>query len=305
MVERENAAVAAVEEYPPERPMYGIGLLLGAAVLFSLMIILVKAASDTVPIGQSVFFRFFIGLAAMRAAKSAGIIKFTPVNLSGLVLRGAFGGAAVFFYYMAAYKGSVTHAVLLNNSRPVFIALISAAYIGEKVRRRALIVPLTVAMIGLVLVVKPGPGGNSAADAMGLASGLCAAFAILTVRKLRRTESVWTVVYYFNLVGSIFSLPVMLYQFEPPTAVSALMILGIAFFSNAAQTLLTAAYRYTRASEGSVVELSQVVFSAIFAGLFFGEKPAAATLAGGALILFAVALLSRRGRDDSTVNSRK
>lgn len=286
------------------RPLPGFALLFLAAFLFSVMIALVKAASGSVPVGQILFFRFFLGLAGIQMARSAGAIKFTPVNRAGLFRRGLFGGIAVFCYFVAVYRGAessaVTHAVILNSSYPVFVAMFSFAYIGERVRRRT-ILPLAAAIAGLALIVKPAPGGALAADLIGLASGVSAGFAILTVRKLRETDTVWCILYYFNLIGSVFAVPVILLtrpeSLAAPTMGGALLILGIAALSNAAQALLTAAYRFTRASEGSVTSLASVFFSAIIAAVFFGERLTASTVAGGALIMGAVIVLSKRSGD--------
>ncbi|MFH1539302.1 MAG: DMT family transporter [bacterium] len=287
-----------------ERPLPGFALLFLAAFVFSLMIALVKAASASVPVGQLLFFRFFIGLAAIQAARSAGVIKFTPVNRAGLFLRGLFGGIAVLCYFVAVYRGgdvhAVTHAVLLNSTYPIFVAMFSAVYIGERVRR-GMILPLAAA--GLALVLKPASGGVLAADLIGLASGVSAGFAILTVRKLRRTDSVWCILYYFNLIGALFAVPVIIItrseSLSMPSAGGVLLILGAAALANTAQALLTAAYRFTRASEGSVTTLASVVFSSIIAALFFGERLTALTVVGGLLILGAGVALSARSKAEA------
>lgn len=289
-----------------ERPLTGFALLFLAAFFFSLMIALVKAASGSVPVGQILFFRFFIGLAAIQAARSAGVLEFTPVNRTGLFLRGFFGGIAVLCYFVAVYRGgdsnAVTHAVLLNSTYPIFVAMFSAVYIGERVRRGT-VLPLAAAVAGLALVLKPASGGVHAADLIGLASGVSAGFAILTVRKLRQTDTVWCILYYFNLIGALFAVPIIIItrseSLSMPSVGGALLILGAAALANTAQVLLTAAYRFTRASEGSVTILASVVFSSILAALFFGERLTASTIVGGALILGAVVVLSTRSKAEA------
>ena len=278
-----------------DRPIRGFVLLFLSALAYSITAALVKMATHSAPAGQLVFCRFFLGLIALHVARSAGLVEFNAVNRTRLLLRGLFGGLAVICYFFSVYYGTITHGVILNSSYPIFIAMFSAVYIGEKLRG-AIILPLMAAILGLALIVNPRVGAVQVADLAGLMSGILAGFAVLTVRKLRETDSVWAIIYYFNLIGMILSLPLLAIKPVFPSAYGIILMLGIAVGGNIYQVFLTSAYRYIRASEGSIVTLSSAVFSAAWGSLFFGETLDAATIAGAVLILGAGVYLTANSR---------
>ena len=276
---------------PADRPILGFLLLLLSAFIFSITAALVKAGAHSAPVGQLIFCRFFLGLLALQAARTAGLVRFNAVNRKGLLLRGLFGGVAVICYFLAVYYGTITHGVILNSSYPVFVAMFSFLYIGERLRG-VVVFPLVAAIVGVVLIVKPQAGVMQWADLAGLLSGIFASFAILTVRKLRETDSPWAIVYFFNLIGTLLTFPLLAIQPVVYSARAILLMFGIAAGANFSQILLTIAYRNTRASEGSIATLSSAIFSAALGALFFGESLDAATVAGAAFILSAGVYLS-------------
>ncbi|MEW5946124.1 MAG: DMT family transporter [bacterium] len=285
-----------------QHPLYGFVLLFLSAFIFSVMIAAVKLATPHVPVGQLVFCRFFLGFAALSAVRSAGLVAFAPVNRGGLLLRGLFGGVAVLCYFVAVYGGTITNAAVLNSTYPMFVAMFSAVYIGERVRGR-LILPLAAAFLGVVLIISPAGDTPRLSDLAGLVSGVCAGLAILTVRRLRKTDSVWTIVYYFNIVGSALTAPLLVADAALPSAKGAMFAVLVSLLANLAQFLLTTAYRHTRAAEGSVVTLTTPVFSAAWGVLLFGEPLGAAKALGGALVLGTGFFLSASSRENS--RSRK
>ncbi|MEW6202982.1 MAG: DMT family transporter [bacterium] len=274
-----------------DRPLLAFSLLLLSAFIFSITAALVKAGAHSASVGQLVFCRFFLGLLAIQAARTVGLVRFNAVNRKGLLLRGLFGGVAVVCFFLAVYYGTITHGVILNSSYPVFVAMFSFLYIGERLRG-VVVFPLAAAIIGVALIVKPQAGAVQWADLAGLLSGISAGFAILTVRKLRETDSPLAVVYFFNVTGTLLTFPLLAIQPVVYSTQVILLMLGIAAAANFSQILLTIAYRYTRASEGSIATLSSAIFSAAWGAIFFGESLDAATAAGAALILGAGIYLS-------------
>lgn len=270
----------------------GIGGILLAALLFSVMAAGTKyAALHGVPHGEVTFFRFTTGLIVLGGLAAAGAVEFRPGNLTWLFLRGLTGGLAISCYFYALSAGPLTNAAILNASYPVFVALFSAAMIGERVR--GFVYPiLVVAFAGLVLVIQPSPGHVSKADIFGLASGILAALGILTIRKLRRTENVWTILIFLNAVGAVLAFPFFISNPVWPSPRGWAALAAVSLASNLAQVSLTYAYKFMRASEGSILIKVSVVISAFIGYFFFGERIDLMLALGAVMVLGSGAALT-------------
>src|SRR5437763_2106830 len=100
------------------------------------MALATKFAAARLPGPQIAFVRFMIGLAA--CALAATRVRMRASNKVGLFLRGAYGGAAVFFYFLGIEHLPVGIATLLNYSAPVFTAMYATAFLGEGITRTTL-----------------------------------------------------------------------------------------------------------------------------------------------------------------------
>src|SRR5258708_792413 len=95
---------------PPLRAML---LLATSALLFGVMAVLARRATDGLPGLEVTFMRFAIGLAAVAGSWAAGY-PLRPVNTRGLLLRGTFGAMAVTLYFSALAHLPVGVATLLT-----------------------------------------------------------------------------------------------------------------------------------------------------------------------------------------------
>src|SRR5436190_23750548 len=125
------------------------------------MALATKLAAARLPGPQIAFVRFAIGLAACGLAATR--IRMRASNKVGLLLRGAYGGAAVFFYFLGIAHLPVGIATLLNYSAPVFTAIYAALFLGEAITARTL-GALALTTVGVVMViVGTSPGGAAGA----------------------------------------------------------------------------------------------------------------------------------------------
>ena len=80
------------------------------------------------------FVRFAVGLVACAASRRTRV-RMRARNKLGLVMRGAYGGAAVLFYFLGIAHLPVGIATLLNYTAPVFTAIYAALFLGEAITR--------------------------------------------------------------------------------------------------------------------------------------------------------------------------
>lgn len=258
----------------------------------SVVSMLVKLVSRLgVPPGQTTFARFAVGLVLMAGYVAAARHPVKSGNMKDLVLRGLYtSGAVIFLFYGVAY-GTMTNSFILLHTRPVWIVLLAYPLIGEAPRRRDFL-GVALALAGVALIIRPVPALFQPADLFGLAAGVCSALALLTVRKLRRTEGAITINFYLMLVGAAASAPLLASGAVAPEAPALWLLLGIGVLATASQLILNFSYRAVDAPTGSIVGSTAVVFAAGIGFFYLKEPMDFYTICGIVLVLAANTIVS-------------
>jgi drug/metabolite transporter (DMT)-like permease len=279
-----------------------------SGVLFAVMGLTTKMTHAAAMVGRPIpavevtFCRFAFGLLTMLPLQARPGIQLLGNDRRGLLKRGIWGALAVFFYFISLQTTTLTHAQLLNYASIVFAPLFSFLLLGERLSRRA-VSAILVAVGGIGLVTLQGGFGGelTLGDAYGLLSGILAGASITEIRRLRRTESAWSVFFYLCLVGlpvAAVAAVLLRQPFVLPTAAGWWVLLGMASSSVGAQVLLTYGYKFVPAGEGGLITMSQIVYSALAGVVLFREPLTGWTLVGAVLILGSAVWLSRESAQE-------
>src|SRR5712691_10938721 len=116
-------------------------------------------------------------------------------------------------------------AIALIFSTPFFVAALSGPMLGEWVRWRRW-TAITVGFVGVLVVVRPGPGTFQPAALLSLSAALFYALYSIITRILARTDSNGTTLFYSNIVGAVALLPIVPFVWTTPSEpiVIALMV---------------------------------------------------------------------------------
>ena len=263
---------------------------------FALMAVAVKFAGD-IPLTMKVFFRNLVTL---------GITSCVAVNMRQnpfgktpnarlLILRSLCGLGGVLLYFLALGKLNLADASLLNKTSPFFVLVFAVVFLKEPFER-ILLPALAAAFLGALLVIKPGFDYELLPAVAGLGSGMFAGLAYTLVRALRGRESPNRIIFTFSLVSTLATLPFLIASFPRPTSIQWLALLATGVFAAGGQYGLTFAYHHARASRISVFTYLHVLFALILGFLIWGERPDAASLVGGSLIVGAAVFIHQVGR---------
>ncbi|MFN0116327.1 MAG: DMT family transporter [Paracoccaceae bacterium] len=273
---------------------YRQGMTLGvtAAVIWSLMPLLIRLIGEATP-WQVLFYRSAGAvplLLAVILAKGDGLRPVIAAGRPGMV-----GGIALVVASAGAIIGiqatTVANAVFLFSVAPLLTAILAFAVLGEPVRPRTW-AALALAAIGVFVMVREGLAlGAGFGNLAAIASA--AGFAVFTIalRWGHMPDMVPAV-----LIGSVLSMAVSAaailaggdgFALPLPSVLIALAM-GAAVFA-AGLILFTIASRAVPASELGLVGLVEVTLGPIWVWLLLGETASAATLAGGAILLAALA----------------
>lgn len=269
----------------------GPALFLLSSFLFAVMGVFVKLASPYVSANEIALVRFVIGIILSLVLAGAGRVSLAASHKNLLVARGVFGGLAVVFFFTAIEKGTLTNATVLNNTYPIFATIWAAVYLKEKIKP-AIILPLVASIAGIVLLTHPDFREIRYGDIFGLISGLLAGFSIVIIRKLRQTESAWSVFFYLSIFGAAFSGAAAIPDFKIPEPEIAGYIVLAGVLGTVGQVIMTSAYKYSTASLGSVLSMSTAMFAAVFGVFFMGEMLTITESAGALVILISSAYLA-------------
>lgn len=193
--------------------------------------------------------------------------------------------AAISAFVAANKLTTAANAIVLQYTAPVFVFLFTRLIWGEKISKLNGSA-LAVAMLGVAIIATDSAGEPEMAGVLlALVSGLL--FAVYMVN-LQRTQEVHPV--YLTWINNLLCALLLLLVVKSRLALSldqAIILavmgavqLGMPYF------LFSQGLRTVPLQEASLIALIEPVLNPLWVGLIVGEIPSAATLAGGALIVF-------------------
>lgn len=266
---------------------------LAASLAFAIMGAFAKAAAAS---GASnlllVFTRNVVCvLALLPWVAKHGVVALKTQRFGGHLWRASFGLAGMATLYYAIAHLTLAEALLLNYASPLFIPFVAWAVLGE--RPPVILLPASlIGIAGVLLIVKPTAVSLTPAALVGLASGIFAACAMVSLRRISDTEPAARVVFYFGTVGLAVTLPLVLgLETLPPLPVMG-PIVGTGLFATLGQLQLTKAYSAAPAARIGAVGYSTVIFAGLIGWLVWGETPDAYSLVGAVLVITTCLLAS-------------
>ena len=246
-----------------------------------------------------VTWRALIGAAALSgwlAALRPELLRLRPRDLPFFALYGFIGVTLNFWTYFSAVKyTTLAIAITLLYTYPVFVALLSAVFLGERFTATRLGATL-LTVLGSALVAQVYATDllrlNLRGILFGLMTGLSmATYSIFGKRVLSRYPP-WTVVLYAFAAGSVFLAlgtgSRLLAAIHYPAA-AWFWIVGLALIpSLGGYALYTLGLRDLPASRASIIATWEVVTAAALGWLLFGEALEAPQLVGAALVGFGI-----------------
>jgi len=270
--------------------------MVAAAFFFSLMSLFVKLAGQRLPAVEIVFFRSVVMLLISTALVRRAGLAMWGNNKRLLLFRGVLGFCALLCFFWAVTKLPLADVTVLHFTNPVFTAILAAIFLSEKMSARE-ISGLLLSLTGVLFVARPSflfgewSGDlNPAGIVVALTAAVLSAFAYTSIRKLRETDDLLVIIFYFSLVSAVASVPLTAGAFIWPTSGEWALLIGIGIVTQTAQVFLTKGLLRERAGRAMSVGYVQVLFAAAWGVVFFGDIPGPLSI-GGAVLVFLGALL--------------
>jgi drug/metabolite transporter (DMT)-like permease len=260
--------------------------VLAAALLWSTGGLFIKAT----PLGA---LELSFGRALFAAATIAYLTRREGFRANGVTLAASALYAALLILFVVANKlTTAANAIFLQYTAPVYVLFLEPWMYGEPRRRSDLfVVAACLAGMSLFFVGQLRPQ-DVAGNLTALASGVCFAFFMLLLRhpragRVNRASSA--------LYGNLIICVVCLVPFARAADEMTARDLAIAFYLGVFQigvayTLFTLGIRRgVRSLDAGIVGYIEPMLNPVWVFLFIGERPTPFALAGGAIIVSAVA----------------
>jgi drug/metabolite transporter (DMT)-like permease len=275
------------------RDLLGLLLMVLSALAFSLMAAFTKLFLPATPAQAVVFSRGVLMSAAFILYARSRRAPILGRRRHVLLLRGLLGYAAVSCYFYSVQHLPLGDAVLLQYSHPVFVAILAPLFLGEATTRRHWWLVLA-ALLGVALIV--GPEGKLRSDALvGLLGSLSSGLAYMTVRSLSRSENPVSILIWFTAVtipGSLISVILLGRAALPGNAREVVGHLAVAASGLVGQIAMTLGLSRAGAARATAASMAGPVFGLLLGWGFFSQTPVSASIAGTALVSFALLLLA-------------
>ncbi len=268
--------------------------MVGSTLCFGTMAVLIRIASKQVHPFEIAFLRSFFGaLAALPLLFRNGRSALHTDRLGFYTLRCAIGAVSMLAGFWAIAHLPLAQAIALSYSSPLFVTIGAVLFLGEVVRLRRWSAVLA-GFVGVLVIVRPGTDGFSAASLVALFAAAMTGVVTISIKFLSRRDPADTIVLLTTWLWVPLSLPAALAVWHwPPAELWPLLVL-VGALGTAGQYTWTHALKLADASTLAPFSYLQLVFVAVLAWLLFDETPDRWTAAGAAIVVGASLYIARR-----------
>jgi len=255
-----------------------------AAISFGVMAAFVKLASKSISSIEVVFFRSLLGsimIAVMIWKKRVSWIGKNPMVM---ILRGIFGFAALSTHFYAISKLNLGTAVMLNYTAPIFVVIFANALLQERITW-IVKTAIFISFFGLYLLTAPQFEAKPIPILVGIVSGISAAVAYVMIRFTSDEDSPYTIIFYFTMISTIGSVPLLKLGFHWPNLFEWISLLGVTISAFFGQVWLTKSIQSAPVSFVLPFSYLTPVFAAILGAVFWKEYLGIWALIGGLMII--------------------
>jgi drug/metabolite transporter (DMT)-like permease len=273
----------------------GILLKIASALVFAVMSALVRWVSDTVPVGQIVFFRSALAIVPVLAIYAWQGKLTSAVRTQrpfGHVTRGTIGVAGMFLSFAALARLPLAEVTAIGFAAPLITVALAALILHERVRifRWSAV---GVGFLGVMVMLSPhldlvATRNRGAVAAIGAALALLAAItsagSTIQTRRLTGSETNSAIVFYFSLISAIGGLLTWPFGWAHPTAAVQMALIAIGFLGGIGHLLMTESFRLAPASVVAPFDYTAILWTMILGYTMFGEVPTMMVFVGAAIV---------------------
>ncbi len=262
----------------------GILMMCVSTVFFSAMHVLVRYTAREVPPIQIAFLRSVFGFVIFVPLVVSGGLAFLRTERLGLyAARGVLDVTALLMFFTALAMTPVARVTALTFSAPLFTALLSVVFLGERFRLRRWMA-IFLGLGGTVIILRPGMIPADLGSILVVLTALTWGVTMIVIKILSRTESSLTITAYMSIFLSLFSLGPALYVWVTPPPETWVWLVAIGILGTFAQITLAQALKETEPTAVLPFDFLKLVWATLLGMWVFGELPDIITWIGATVV---------------------
>ena len=248
--------------------------MIGAIVSFSTMAVAGRAVSFELDTFEIMTYRSAVGVVVVlligRLAGTLGQVK--PTNLHLHFFRNIFhfGGQNLWFFAITVIP--LAQVFALEFTSPLWVVVLAALFLGERLTGIKILAGV-LGFIGILIVVRPWGAPLSVGMITAAVAALCFAATAIFTKRLTRSETITSILFYLTTMQLVFGLICSLYDGDMalPSAATLPWLVVIAFAGLTAHFCLTKALSLAPASIVMPIDFVRLPVIALIGVALYGE----------------------------------
>ena len=291
---------------PLSKPLAGVLWMLVTTICFVAMNVLVKYVGTGLPVIQTAFLRFALGLVFLiPMIRSVRAVTYTRDIIRLSLGRGAVHTVAMLLWFYAMTRIPLAEVTAMNFMNPIYVTIGAVIFFREKIATPR-IVALIVAVLGGIVILRPGFRDIDPGHLAMIVAPMVIAGSYLLANGLSKRVPAEVVVFLLSTIVPLVLLPFVIVVWERPSGIELLLLFFTSFFATAGHYCMTRAFACAPQSAIQPVTFLQLVWATVFGVVLFSEGLDVLVIAGGALIMGSVSFITiREARAKSRTESAK
>lgn len=214
-------------------------------------------------------------------------------RLRSHITRGSIGAIGMITWIYCLSIMPVNQATALSYTAPLFTTLFAVIFLKEKANGTRW-AGLFAGFCGAMIILRPATTDFEWSSLLVMLATTGWAIAGMLVKSLSRTEPPLRIVFYMNLVMTVWALPLGLWFWQWPSHQAWLILLFIACCSITMHFTMAKAYSRVPVVQLLPFDFMRLIYTAIFTYLLFGETSDFTTWLGAAVIVGSAVFTARR-----------
>ena len=263
-------------------------------VLFSIMVIFIRKASENLHVLEVVFFRNLLAFIVMLPLlRSTGLAAIKMNNTRLFFMRGFVGAIGMIAGFTCLTLIPLAQATAISFSQPLFITIGATLFLGEIIKARR-IAAIIVGVIGMLIIVQPGFNSFSFGIMLAIISALALSVNALIVKKLTITDSPQAIIMWMVIMLIPITLIPAITVWQWPSFETWLYLWGIAILGTLAHFSWTKSYVMAEITSLEPIGFIKLPIIALLGWMIFAEIPGTWTWVGGLIIFMSTIYISQR-----------
>lgn len=258
--------------------------MLLAVISFCVLAISVKEIDSNMTSVQIIFFRSLIGLIILKVLFNRKLPAITLPTFKKHLLRNIFHLAGQYGWIVGIIYLSLSEVTAIEFTVPIWVVIIAALFLNERITKRK-IISITLALIGVLFILKPGIEIISLNSIVVLLSAISYSITHVLTKKIVSSSSALELVFVMCLLQTPISFLLALPEWEYPKYSDYIWLLLIGISAISAHFSMARAFKNGNISDLIILDYLRLPVLILIGILCYNDPFSFSLIIGASLII--------------------